>query len=144
MSKIALDIVIRGYYNKKMNNTGNYKKKTKDIYFKNIGGDDLEFVMNKIMSIDKDAESYRKGIDELLKEKQDELEKTIMELQITFQEEAKNIKTTISNEKIIDAENRAKIIIKEKEEGLNDINAKYQKNKLQIVDEVLNGIIQSL
>ena len=49
-------------------------------YFKNIGGDALEFVMNKIMSIDKDAESYRKGIDELLKEKQDELEKTIVDM----------------------------------------------------------------
>lgn len=100
--------------------------------------------MNKIMSIDNDAESYRKGIDELLKEKQGELEKIIMDMKISFQEESKYIKSNISNEKIIDAENRAENIIKEKEEILNSINTKYQMNKLQIVDEVFNGIIKSL
>ena len=100
--------------------------------------------MNKIMSIDNDAESYRKGIDELLKEKQGELEKIIMDMKISFQEESKNIKSNISNEKIIDAENRAENIIKEKEEILNSINTKYQMSKIQIVDEVFNGIIKSL
>jgi len=104
----------------------------------------LEFVMNKIISIDKDAESYRKGIDELLKEKQDELEKTILDMRSSFQEESKNIKSAISNEKIIEAENRAKDIISEKEEGLNNINAKYQINRLQIVELVFNRIIKSL
>ncbi|MBU3145548.1 hypothetical protein [Clostridium sp. CF012] len=104
----------------------------------------MEFVMNKIMSIDKDAESYRKGIDELLKEKEDELEKTIVDMRSSFQEESKNIKNAISNEKIIEAENRAKDIISEKEEGLNNINTKYQINKLQIVEEVFNRIIKSL
>jgi len=100
--------------------------------------------MNKIISIDKDAESYRKGIDELLKEKQDELEKTILDMRSSFQEESKNIKSAISNEKIIEAENRAKDIISEKEEGLNNINAKYQINRLQIVELVFNRIIKSL
>ena len=100
--------------------------------------------MNKIMSIDKDAESYRKGIDDLLKEKQDELEKTIVDMKDSFQEECKNIKSAISSEKIIEAENRAKSIRNEKEEGLNNINTKYQFNKTQIVEEVFNGIITSL
>jgi predicted patatin/cPLA2 family phospholipase len=112
--------------------------------FKNIGGDALEFVMNKIMSIDKDAESYRKGIEELLKEKQNELEKTIVDMRENFQEESKNIKSAIGNEKIIEAENRAKTIIKEKEEGLTEISSKYEINKLQIVEDVYNGIIKSL
>ncbi|MBZ9636126.1 hypothetical protein [Clostridium sp. FP1] len=104
----------------------------------------MEFVMNKVMSIDKDAERYRKGIDELIKEKQDELEKTIVDMRSNFEEESKIIKSTISNEKITKADNRAENIIKEKEEGLNDINAKYQINKLKIVDEVFNRIIKSL
>ena len=111
-------------------------------YFLNIGGDDLEFVMNKIMSIDKDAESYRKGIDELLKEKQDKLENIIKDMKVSFQEESKNIKNGIGNEKIIEAEYRAKKIREEKEEGLNNINTKYQSNKLKIVNEVFNKIIE--
>ena len=113
-------------------------------YFKNNGGDALEFIMNKIMSIDKDAESYRKGIDELLKEKQDELEKMIVDMKVSFQEESKKIKSDTSNERIIEAENTAKTIIEEKQEELNTINTKYEKNKLQIVDDVFNGIIKSL
>ena len=121
----------------------NNRKKI-EIVFKNIGGDVLEFVMNKIINIDKDAESYRKGIDELLKEKENELEKIILDMKVSFQEESKNIKSTIINEKLIEAEYRANNIIKEKEEELNIINTKYQSNKLQIVEEVFNRIIKSL
>ncbi len=100
--------------------------------------------MNKIMSIDKDAEIYREGIDKILKEKQDELEKKIVDMKSSFAEEAKNIKSTISNKKIVEAENIAKTITKEKEEGLNSINNKYQINKEQIVEDVFNKIIKSL
>lgn len=100
--------------------------------------------MNKIISIDKDAEKYRKGIDELLKEKQSELENTIKDMKVSFQEESKNIKSDVNNEKIIEAESIARDIRKEKEEGLNNINTKYQSNKLEIVDEVFNRIIKPL
>ena len=93
------------------------------------------------MSIDKDAESYRKGIDEMLKEKQDELENIIKDMKVSFQEESKNIKNTISNEKMMEAEVRAENIRKEKEKVLKNINSKYQSNKLEIVDEVFKAII---
>lgn len=113
-------------------------------YFLNIGGVALEFVINKIMSIDKDAQSYRSSIDELLKEKQDELESKIQDMKVSFQEESSKIKSSISNEKILAAEQRAMSIRKEKEEQLNNINIKYQSNKLVIVEEVFNEIIKSL
>ncbi|MEK6263578.1 MAG: hypothetical protein N2B06_02215 [Clostridium sp.] len=104
----------------------------------------MEFAMNKIMSIDKDAENYRKGIDELLKEKQDGFETTIKDMRASFQEESKNIKRGIGNEKLLEADNKAKIIRKEKEEGLNNINTKYQSNKLELIEVVFNRIIKSL
>ncbi|WP_291644135.1 hypothetical protein [Clostridium sp.] len=100
--------------------------------------------MNKIMSIDKDAENYRKGIYELLKQKQGELETTIVDMRDAFQEESKNIKNVIANEKLLEAEHKAVNIRKEKEEGLNNINKKYQGNKLELIDEVFNKIIKSL
>lgn len=96
------------------------------------------------MSIDKDAQSYRSSIEELLKEKQDELENKIKDMEARFQEESKKIKRDISSEKIIEAEHRAMSIRKEKEEQLSSINTKYQSNKLVIVEEVFNGIIKSL
>lgn len=100
--------------------------------------------MNKIMSIDKDAENYRKGIDELLKEKQDRFETTVKDMRASFQEESKSIKSGIVNEKLSAAENKAKSIRKEKEEGLNNINTKYQSNKSEIIESVFNRIIKSL
>jgi len=96
------------------------------------------------MSIDKDAENYRKNIDELLSEKQDELENTIKDLMASFEEECKYIKSDIINEKIMEAENIAKSIKKEKEEVLNSINTKYQSNKLAIVEEIFNRVIKPL
>ena len=96
------------------------------------------------MSIDKDAKSYRSSIEELLKEKQDELEVKMKDMEAEFQEESIRIKNDISSEKIIEAEKKAKSIRKEKEEQLNSINTKYQSNKLVIVEEVFNKIIKSL
>ncbi|MCJ7688019.1 MAG: hypothetical protein MUO60_01630 [Clostridiaceae bacterium] len=104
----------------------------------------MEFAMNKIMSIDKDAENYRKGTYELLKEKEDELETTIVDMRASFQEESKNIKSVIANEKLLEAEHKAENIRKEKEEGLNNINTKYQSNKLELIEVVFNKIIKSL
>lgn len=100
--------------------------------------------MNKIMSIDKDAENYRKGTYKLLKEKQDELEVALKDMRDDFQEEAKHIKAAIDNDKVMEAEHKARTIRKEKEEILNSINTKYESNKLVIVDEVFNRIIKSL
>jgi len=104
----------------------------------------LEFVMNKIMKIDKDAQIYRNGIEKQLKEKQNELENIIEDMLISFQEESKNIKNDICSEKIIEAEHKVGIIKKEKEEELSNINRKYQINKLDIVEIVFNRIVKSV
>ncbi|MGH4051013.1 MAG: hypothetical protein ACREVX_06620 [Clostridium sp.] len=100
----------------------------------------MKFVMNKIMSIDKDAQNFRKNIDELLSEKQDELEAEINNLTNRFNEDCKNIKQVIGNEKIMEAQNLAENIKKEKEKELDKINTKYKANKLAIVDEIFNDI----
>lgn len=100
--------------------------------------------MNKIMSIDKDAENYRQGIDELLKEKQKELDQVIKEMNLQWQEEGKNIKETILEEKLIEAKKKAEKIKDEKEDQIKNINLKYESNKDKIVNEVFSKIINSL
>jgi len=100
--------------------------------------------MNEIMRIDKDAQRYRKGIEELLKEKQIELDNKLKDMWGLFEEESKNIKNGMSNQKIIESENKAENIKKEKEEGLSNINNIYQRNKLEVIEIVFNKIIKPL
>jgi ElaB/YqjD/DUF883 family membrane-anchored ribosome-binding protein len=104
----------------------------------------VKFVMDKIMSIDRDAEAYRKGIEELLKEKQLQLEKTIDDLKLDWQEEAKAIKSEVLNKKLEEAEERAKNIREEKNYQLDNIKAKYESNRSLICEEIFNKIIESL
>jgi vacuolar-type H+-ATPase subunit H len=109
-----------------------------------FGGMYVEFVMNKIMNIDKDAKTYRNGIDELLKEKELQLEKTISDIRLDWEKEAKAIKDSILLEKLYEAEERAKNIRNEKEAQITNIEAKYESNKSKIVEEIFNRIISSL
>jgi vacuolar-type H+-ATPase subunit H len=104
----------------------------------------VEFVRNKIMNIDKDAEAYRNGIDELLKEKELQLEKTIRDIRLDWEKEAKAIKDSILEEKLYEAEERAKNIRNEKETQMTNIEAKYESNKSKIAEEIFNRIISSL
>lgn len=113
-------------------------------YFLNIGGVAVEFIINKIVSIDKDAQSYRNSIDDLLKEKQRAVESEIQDMYAGFHEESNKIRSSINSEKMLEAEQRAMDIKKDKEEQLNNINMKYQSNKLVIVEDIFNGIIESL
>jgi len=104
----------------------------------------LEFVMNKIISIDKDAETYRQGIEKLLIEKEMELEKNINELRQEWAIEEKKIREDIMKEKLGVAEEKAKSISKEKEESIELIKNKYAETSDQIVNEVFLKIINSL
>ena len=100
--------------------------------------------MNKIMNIDKDAQIYRKGIDELLKEKQILTQKIISDIRLDWEKEAKAVKDSILRKKLEEAEERAESIKAEKETQLNIIEAKYEINKSKIAEEIFNKIISSL
>mgnify|MGYP001588273733 CR=1 FL=1 len=63
---------------------------------------------------------------------------------ITFGDESRNIKNSIYNKKMIEAENIARNIINEKEEELNKINNEYQSNKSELVEDVFKRIIKPL
>lgn len=103
----------------------------------------MEFVLNKIMSIDRDAEKYRKGIDLLLQEKQKDMENKINELKRNWQEEAKTLRENIYKAKLQEAEVRAEEISAEKKVLLNSIKNKYENSKEEIVNEVFSKIISS-
>ena len=100
--------------------------------------------MNKIISIDKDAETYRQGIEKILIEKEMELENNINELRQAWEIEEKKIREDIMNEKLGIAEEKAKAIAKEKDESIESIKNKYAETSDQIVNEVFLKIINSL
>lgn len=104
----------------------------------------MEFIINKIISIDKDAEVYRQGTEEILKEKETELERSIDKIKDDWLREEKEIKNEIIKEKISKAEEKAKAIAEEKENQLEVIKIKYSQNHESIVNEVFRKIINSL
>lgn len=106
--------------------------------------DNLEFVMNKIISIDKDAEAYRQGIEKLLKEKEVELERSINKLREDWIIEEKKIRDAIMKEKLEAAEGKASVISKQKEEEIELIKNKYAQTSNQVINEVFLKIINSL
>ncbi|MBU5590704.1 hypothetical protein KQI89_02925 [Clostridium sp. MSJ-4] len=104
----------------------------------------MDFVVNKVMDIDRDAENYRKKIEELIGDKQRELEKRINYMNLQWEEEGKSIKKTILLTTLNYAEKKAEEIKKEKEEQISVIEEKFFNNKSKIVDEVFSKIIHSL
>lgn len=104
----------------------------------------MEFVINKIISIDRDAESYRENINELLRERQKDSEKILEIMREQWQEESKVLKESIMKEKLNEAGERVKAIKKEKDRDLSLINSKYEKNKKEIINDVFNEIVKSV
>ena len=104
----------------------------------------MDFVINKIIDIDKDAENYRRNITELIEEKQMELEDSIKAMNKDCDEELKRIKTRILSSSSSDAENKARDIKIEKEKRLSVIKEIYENNKVKITEEIFNEIIHSL
>lgn len=104
----------------------------------------MDFVINKIIDIDKDAENYRQNITELLGEKQIALEDSIKAMNKDCDEELKSMKESILSASISDAENKARDIKIEKEKQLSVIKEIYENNKVKIIDEIFNEIIHSL
>lgn len=104
----------------------------------------MEFVINKIISIDRDAESYRENINELLRERQKDSQKILEIMRDQWQEESKVLKESIMKEKLNEAEERVKAIKKEKDRDVSLINSKYEKNKKEIINDVFNEIVKSV
>lgn len=104
----------------------------------------MEFVINKIISIDRDAESYRENINELLRERQKDSEKILEIMREQWEEESKVLKESIMKEKLSEAEVKVKAIKKEKDRDISLINSKYEKNKNEIINNIFNEIVKSI
>lgn len=104
----------------------------------------MEFVINKIISIDRDAESYRENINELLRERQKDSEKILEIMREQWEEESKVLKESIMKEKLSEAEVKVKGIKKETDRDISLINSKYEKNKNEIINDIFNEIVKSI
>jgi hypothetical protein len=105
-----------------------------------IGGDDMEFTIKKILSIDKDAENLRRNSDALLESRKKELEEELMKMSDDLDNELLNEKKMIMDEKISNAKLKAEEIIKQKETEMNEIATKYNAIKSNLIQELFKEL----
>lgn len=102
----------------------------------------MEDIIQKVVSIDMQAENYKKQLDEEFQGKKKELEKTIFQMREEAEAQVNSKKLQIKNEKIERAHALVEEIKKDKEEQLNKINTVYADAKNQIVDEVFKELFK--
>lgn len=103
----------------------------------------MELTIKKIIDIDKDAESYRKNMDELLLNKRSELEKLLEQMKIDNEESLNIAKKALIERKEEEARANAEVIKEKREEQLKELRQKYLSCKEELVDACFNEILNS-
>lgn len=103
----------------------------------------MQYVINSIINIDKEAERFDKDIEEMIEAKNKELKEQLKKSEEENINIINTIKKNIVNEGIYQAEKKAKEISKEKEMEIDRINSNYIKAKDAIINTVFLNIINS-
>lgn len=104
----------------------------------------MEFTIKKIVSIDKDAEKYRKNMEDNLSVKRNDLNLLVERLNADAQSEIDEIKKEIMNKYLDEANCKVEKIRAEKEEEIKKIHQSYNKIKNNIINEVFDEVINSI
>lgn len=115
-----------------------------NIQYNNLkGGCCMEFTIKKIISIDKDAENYRKTLElKLLNEKKN-LETTLAGMRNDSKKNLEEVKRKVMEQKLNEAKKMAEQISNEKITEMEDINKKVNAVKEKIVIDTVNNILNS-
>lgn len=102
----------------------------------------MEDIIQKVVSIDMQAENYKKQLDEEFQGKKKDLEKTILHMREEAEAQVNSKKSQIKNEKIERAHALVEDIKKDKEEQLDKINSIYAGAKNEIVDKIFKELFK--
>lgn len=102
---------------------------------------ELEFTIKKIISIDNDAESYKKNMNELLLKERKKLKDDIKNMEDEAEKNLSEKKKEILSSKIQDAEDAVKKIKKENSETIKKMQDVFENQKSIIVSEAFRKII---
>lgn len=101
----------------------------------------MEFTIKKIISIDRDAENYKKNMEQLLVNKEKEFQKTIEDMRTDMEQKVIREKKEYMDMKINEAQKIASTIKSKKEEQIKKLNDMYSNEKESIIEEIFNEIV---
>ena len=107
------------------------------------GGEFMQYVINSIINIDKEAENYEKKIEEEIQKKKDTLNEELSNMEREYEDQIKALKAQIQVDSKKEAESKVKRITEEKDGRLQEINEKFHNKKEEIVNSVFQKIINS-
>ncbi|WP_426349839.1 hypothetical protein ACPWSR_01050 [Alloiococcus sp. CFN-8] len=103
----------------------------------------MQYVINSIINMDKEAENYEKEIKEEILKRKKTLNDELSNMESEYQGQIKFLKEQVLADSRKEAEIKAQKIIEAKNSKLQQINEKFQNNKAQIVNSVFQKIINS-
>lgn len=108
-----------------------------------LGGEDMELTIKKILAIDREAEEYRKNMEQVLVDKKRELEEYIKNLENEYAAETEKMREDLTEAKINEARKSTEEIKNSKAIEIEKLNNLYKIHKDSIVNEIFKNIIGS-
>ncbi len=103
----------------------------------------MQYVINSIINIDKEAEKYESNIKEVIQEKREALKLELLELEENSKQKHMTIKKEVIDKGIEEAEKTAERIEMDKKEEIKRINKKFLSARENLVNTVFKQIINS-
>lgn len=103
----------------------------------------MEYTIKKIISIDKDAENYRKSLYQRLINEKKDLENTLADMRNDSKKDLEKLKKEVMEKKLSEAGKMADHIRNEKIMEMENINKKINDIRGKIISDTLNNILSS-
>lgn len=103
----------------------------------------MEYTIKKIISIDKDAENYRKSREQKLINEKKDLENTLADMRNDSKKNLEKLKKEVMERKLNEAGKMADLIKNEKTMEMENINKKINEIKGRIIGDTLDNILNS-
>ncbi|WP_040212626.1 hypothetical protein [Clostridium polynesiense] len=103
----------------------------------------MQYVVNSIINIDKEAEKYKNNIQEVVSSRKRELKTYLKSLEQEHEKDIENIRAALINNNIKRAEEKAQKIAEETESLIRELNNNYYSNKDDIISTIFKNIINS-
>lgn len=108
-----------------------------------LGGEDMELTIKKILAIDREAEEYRKNMEQILVNKKKELDEYIKTLENEYAAETEKMRESLTEEKISEARKGTEEIKNSKALEIEKLTNLYKMQKDSIINEIFKNIIGS-
>jgi hypothetical protein len=109
-----------------------------------LGGDGVDNMIRKIVSIDKEAENYREANKKLIEKERENFEKQINKMKQDYINELNLEKKKITEEKISEAQDEVRKIKLKNDELIGRLEERYAEVRENLVEEFFNLLKDSM